>query len=131
MGGPPSAGALGNETPAAAIASVTVQQCSATDLAPALGTMLTRLFPHIFRVRAGRDPALRAAHNVGTMYVEQTCVVLRGGAYSEMRSTRDDSVLCARVEGPTTSHVKRYRFARVPSLCNGSSPETRALNPKP
>ena len=44
------AGALGNETPPAAIASLTVQQCSVGDLGPALGTMLSRLYPHIFQV---------------------------------------------------------------------------------
>ena len=46
-----AAGFLGNESLPPAVASMTVQLCSAADLGPALGTMLTRLFPHIFRVR--------------------------------------------------------------------------------
>ena len=46
-----TAGYLGNESLPPVIASMTVQMCSAADLGPALGTMLTRLFPHIFRVR--------------------------------------------------------------------------------
>ena len=45
-------GYLGNESLPPVVASMTVQMCSAADLGPALGTMLTRLFPHIFRVRA-------------------------------------------------------------------------------
>jgi len=47
-------GYLGNESLPAVVASMTVQMCSAGDLGPALGTMLTRLFPHIFRVRPQR-----------------------------------------------------------------------------
>ncbi len=49
-----ASGYLGNESMPAVVASMTVQMCSAADLGPALGTMLTRLFPHIFRVRPRR-----------------------------------------------------------------------------
>jgi hypothetical protein len=34
----------------AAVARMTIA-CTATDLGPALGTMLLRLFPHLFKVR--------------------------------------------------------------------------------
>ena len=37
----------------AAVARMTVE-CTATDLGPALGTMLLRLFPHLFKVRHDR-----------------------------------------------------------------------------
>ena len=54
-------GYLGNESLPPVVASMTVQLCSAADLGPALGTMLTRLFPHIFRVRT-RHMACRCVH---------------------------------------------------------------------
>ena len=55
-----TAGYLGNESLPPVVASMTVQLCSAADLGPALGTMLTRLFPHIFKVR--RLPCRHRTH---------------------------------------------------------------------